>query len=300
MIMGGVGIRDSKKYIVTSGLTLHLDNSSTSYSGLTGITWSDISGNSRRFYSRHSYNAAGKLPIYTRSPTGHYGFELNGFSAEYVGMPEEFRRGTYYFQEASTAISFDRSWTIEILAYISAAGRAESGCGGKFSTLWQKMGSGANDSTQYAYTGFAQNFGTVDPGNLGGVFPDVSTLIRHQAVYVGRCSGPGSGFNSFATLAQNIYIGAFQPIYLSYVFNKQSSSVYNALTYLNGVVFHTGSNTTYQEAPLGEFLIGGRDNNCGPTETWRGWIYNVRMYDRALSADEIKQNFHAIRGKGGA
>lgn len=299
MIMGGVGIRDSKKYIVTAGLTLHLDNSSTSYSGLTGITWSDISGRGRRFYSRHSYNAAGKLPIYSKDPAGYYGFEFNGFSAEYVGMPEEFRRGTYYFQEATTAISFDTSWTIEVLCKANAAGRIESGCGGKFSTLWQKMGSGANDSTQYYYAGNAQNFGTVDPGTLGGVLPDVSTLIRHQAAYVGRCSGPGSGFNSFGTLSPNIYITTFEPIYLTYVFNKQSSVLYNALTYLNGRVFHTGSNQTYQEAPLGDFLIGGRDNNCGPVETWRGWIYNVRMYDRALSADEIRQNFLAIKGKAG-
>lgn len=298
MIMSSVGVRDARKQIVTSGLILHLDNSVSSYPR-TGTDWNDISGNSRRFYSRHSYSAAGKTPIFTQDPQGYYGFEFNGFSAEYPGMPEQFRAGTYYFQEATTAISFDTSWTIEVLCKANGCGRVESGCGLKFSTLWQKMGSGANDSTQYAYAGNTQNFIPTEPITFQSVLPDTIDFIRHQAAYVGRCSGPGSGYNSYYTTSPNIYIRRFQPIYLTYVFNKQSSVLYNALTYLNGTVFHTGSNQTYQEAPLGEFLIGGRDNNCGPTETWRGWIYDVRMYNRVLTAAEIKQNFNAIRGKAG-
>jgi len=293
MIMGGVGIRDSKKYIVTAGLTLHLDNSSTSYSGLTGITWSDISGNGRRFYSRHSNNAAGKLPIYTRSPTGHYGFEFNGFSAEYGGMPEQFRLGTYYFQEVTTAINFDTSWTIEILCYPNGAGRLESGCGAKVSTLWQKMGSGANNTTQYVYGGHRVNFQPINGENLSQSIE--STLINCGPIIEGICSNTVSYRASVATS----YFTVNVPFYISFCFNKQSSTVFNFLYYINGNLFHTSANQTYSNAPQGDFLIGGRDNNCGPTETWRGWIYDVRMYDRVLTAAEIKQNFEAIRGKGG-
>jgi hypothetical protein len=293
--MGGVGIRDSKKYIVTSGLTLHLDNTSASYPGLTGITWSDVSGANRRFYSRHSYSAAGKVPVFTRDPLGYQGMEFNGFSAEYVGMPEEFRRGTYYFQEISTPnINFDMSWTIEILCKATAAGRVESGCGGKFSTLWQKMGSGANNSSQFPFTGHTFNFITSLPDTTG-LLPDTGTVIRGEPRAVGTCSDT----NSYITNLTNVWVSIYRPVYFSQVFTKVSASVYNFAIYVNGVLYATGANNTYVNAPLGEFLVGGRDNNCGPTETWRGWIYNVRMYDRALTAAEIKQNFEAIRGKAG-
>jgi hypothetical protein len=298
MIMGGVGIRDSKKYIVTSGLTLHLDNTSTSYSGLTGITWSDVSGANRRFYSRHSYDAAGKLPIFTKDPLGYQGMEFNGFSAEYVGMPEEFRRGTYYFQENSTPrIDFETlgSWTIEILCRLNGAGRNESGCGVKLSTLWQKMGSGTNNSTQYVFNGHRINFAGVDPFTGSSNPIDTGSLVSCGPII----DGAASETNSYRAGVLSSFFNRNDRIYMSFVFDKRSASVYRFSYYINGSLYHTAADQTFVAAPAGDFLVGGRDNNCGPTEAWRGWIYNVRMYNRVLTAAEIKQNFEAIRGKAG-
>lgn len=296
MIMGGVGIRDSKKYVVTAGLTLHLDTSSISYSGFTGATWSDISGNGRRFYSRHAYNAAAKIPIFTRNPTGHYGFEMNGFIAEYVGMPEQFRRGAYYFQEITTAINFDTSWTLEFLACTNGAGRPDDGCGSKVSGLFIKMGDGSNTTTQWWFNGHRVNFGTVDPANFGGLLPDTSTLINCGPII----DGAASNVNSYRASVLTSYFTDRVPFYISFCFNKQSASVYNFLYYINGNLYHTSANQTYVAAPAGDFRIGGGDNNCGAANGWRGWIHDVRMYNRVLTAAEIKQNYHAVRGKGGA
>lgn len=297
MIMGGVGIRDSKKYIVTAGLTLHLDNSSTSYSGLTGITWSDISGNNRRFGARTDFVGTA-TPNYTKDDKGYFGFELNGFTNTFSGA--------YYFRETSTpTINFNTSWTIEVLCKPNAAGRTESDCGGGGgggSILFVKPGDGSNTTTQRIFA--AHYFGASTALPTGTPFaganpPDISDLIRVSYVSVGTCSATNSFVLSPGTLygTQRAF-RAYEPFYVSCVFDKLTASTYSASLYFNGVLWGTAGPTTFLNAPNGTFNIGGRDYNCSQNG-WRGWIYNFRMYDRALTAAEIKQNFEALRGKAG-
>lgn len=292
MIMSSVAIRDARKQIVTSGLILHLDNSVASYPR-TGTNWSDISGNNRNFYSRHQFNGAGKSPVFTKNPMGYYGFEMNGHIAEASYIPTFYHVGAYYFQETTTPINFDSSWTLEFLVCPNGAGRPEDGCGSKVSGLFIKMGSGANTSTQYFYGGHRVNFQPINPGTFNQSLD--SNFIGCGPIIEGICSNT---LNYRAAVATS-YFGINVPFYISFCFNKQSSTVFNFLYYINGNLYHTSANQSYSNAPDGPFLIGGGDNNCGSSNGWRGWIHDVRMYNRVLTAAEIKQNFNAIRGKAG-
>ena len=73
---------------------------------------------------------------------------------------------------------------------------------------------------------------------------------------------------------------------------------YNGTTichYLNGSLGGTASQTgTIKNAGIGR--ISGYDNN---NETWSGYISNINIYNRALSANEVAQNFNALRGRYG-
>jgi hypothetical protein len=292
--MGGVGIRDSKKYIVTSGLTLHLDNTSTSYSGLTGITWSDVSGMNRAFRARSDFVGTAN-PNFAIDPSGYYGFRFNGFSNTFAGA--------YWFTEATTAIDFNRSYTLEFLCKPEDGGRIESACGGGFGggcTLFSKAGSGANNSSQWVFKSLriSCSNGTPYCNPFCGTPPGTSDLLRFDFVACGTFSNVQSFEVAAGTFFNQQYgTKTFLPQYFSYVFNKTSASTYTLTSYINGRLWGSAS-STFVNAPLGDLRIGGKDNNCDQN-AWRGWIYNVRMYDRVLTADEIKQNFEAIRGKAG-
>jgi hypothetical protein len=70
----------------------------------------------------------------------------------------------------------------------------------------------------------------------------------------------------------------------------------NAYIYLNGVLMATnGSALGY--TGTGNFIIGNQSQNNA--EYFQGSIANVQVYNIALTADQVKQNFNAIRGRYG-
>lgn len=73
---------------------------------------------------------------------------------------------------------------------------------------------------------------------------------------------------------------------------------YNGSTiahYVNGILAGTAAQTgAIKNAGVGR--ISGYDNN---NETWSGYISNFNLWNRALSATEILQNFNALRGRYG-
>jgi hypothetical protein len=75
----------------------------------------------------------------------------------------------------------------------------------------------------------------------------------------------------------------------------QRSSGTNLAVYLNGQVIKTGSsNSTI--GSTSDFRIGASTAN---NELFQGKIYNIQVYNRALSATEILQNYNAIKRRYG-
>jgi hypothetical protein len=71
-------------------------------------------------------------------------------------------------------------------------------------------------------------------------------------------------------------------------------------TYTNGVETTTGTFAGTQGNYSNPFMIG--DGNNGSNTSWypfQGRISNVKVYNRALTAAEIRQNFNASRGRFG-
>jgi len=79
----------------------------------------------------------------------------------------------------------------------------------------------------------------------------------------------------------------------------QPSGIVNI--YLNGVL--QSSISTGQTSPVvlndGKITIGGEYHSIGFSSCYLGNIYNAEVYNRALSADEVKQIFNANRGRFG-
>lgn len=78
---------------------------------------------------------------------------------------------------------------------------------------------------------------------------------------------------------------------------QQSGSNTIASIYVNGALDSQSTLTGLQNAPSSAFAIGE-----GYTSTWypfKGRIGPVKIYNRALSATEVLQNFNALRGRYG-
>jgi hypothetical protein len=74
------------------------------------------------------------------------------------------------------------------------------------------------------------------------------------------------------------------------------TSTGDCILYKNGIVDGTATNTT--SISVGQnFRIGSDVNGIG--EVFGGNLYNLKVYNRALSAAEVSQNFNALRGRFG-
>ena len=76
----------------------------------------------------------------------------------------------------------------------------------------------------------------------------------------------------------------------------------NQRIYVNGTLqpnlTPTGG-TGYNQSNV-SLLVGARQQNSSPTEYFSGSIYQVSIYNRALNASEVLQNYNALRGRFGA
>ncbi len=117
--------------------------------------------------------------------------------------------------------------------------------------------------------------------------PDVTPLRTFYILNDNVASLPGrvtSGDIPFGTI--NHVVATFN-----------GTSTYNI--YLNGVLangVYVGNTIATYLVPSGSFTIGQRGDNAGYLN---GNIYNVKIYNKALSANEVLQNFNATRGRFG-
>jgi hypothetical protein len=66
--------------------------------------------------------------------------------------------------------------------------------------------------------------------------------------------------------------------------------------YLDGVAVGTvGSVGALDDADNEEIVIGADSDTASPEHEWNGQIANVKIYNRGLSATEVKQNYNALK-----
>lgn len=157
--------------------------------------------------------------------------------------------------------------------------------------------------------------------NIGGLNLTISATIKtsslanasHGAGIFSKYSGSNDGLYEillinissvnyvyFRMLSVGIYSPAIIPIQLNQVYNI--SCVYENGTmrnYINGIEESSGSfkNINITQNVSGNIIIGMRSGNFSSMFT--GNFYNGLIYDRALSASEIQQNFNATRSRYG-
>lgn len=74
----------------------------------------------------------------------------------------------------------------------------------------------------------------------------------------------------------------------------KASNVFSC--YVNGVSYGVGS-TVANTITLTNFRIGATPSTSYSTEYWTGNIYNINIYNKALSASEVLQNYNAQKSR---
>lgn len=118
----------------------------------------------------------------------------------------------------------------------------------------------------------------------GDGFPNQKWYMEFNGVNIGKVLvGPG-GYNSTITLTTNTWYN------LTTVWNGTQS-----LLYINGVLDQTVSvaGPAFTANGIG---IGADFNGSSP---FNGYIAESRVYNKALTASEVRQNFNALRGRFG-
>ena len=104
-------------------------------------------------------------------------------------------------------------------------------------------------------------------------------------------AGDGTKFTIFS--GENIYTGRTQDTNW-HIFTAQWSSTFGTRLYIDNVLDISTSNIGYDSSISSTTSIG---RNPGYGEYWNGNVSFVQLYDRALTASEVTQNYNALRGR---
>ena len=112
--------------------------------------------------------------------------------------------------------------------------------------------------------------------------------------------------NNGSSIRFQIYSGSIAPSPINLIAGTivnntyyQVCSTYDgtvANTYVNGSLVGTQTNSQTILNTAGNFQVGYRDNGIN-TDYSSGSIYAVQVYNRALSATEIQQNYNALKSR---
>ena len=129
--------------------------------------------------------------------------------------------------------------------------------------------------------------------------------------FINKVGSSAGGFNFWYTgtsLRFQIFSGSVAPSPINLVAGTltnntyyQVSATYNgsvANTYINGSLVGTQTNPVTVSTIGGNFTVGYR-NDAFNTNYSSGSIYNVQVYNRALSASEVLQNYNAQKSRFG-
>ena len=255
--------------VVEDGLMLYLDAADPkSYPG-SGTTWFDLSGNGRHATLRN-YSAG--LPSHSTNNNGYFDFTPNG---SYATVPHD--------SEIASA-AFDDSWNFTLggwinlhsfLAYGTLITKASTGWySGTTNGIWIETGGGGRILALSS---------TSETSNPSG-------SLEYHSLY----PAVGAGSVDFVVVDSWIridYVGL----------GTNSSKVY-----INGIdtnqVGKTGSITRTRNTNTGDIAIGTRSSVSGSATSvpnLDAFVASVHVYGRSLSADEVKQNYEATRGRFG-
>jgi hypothetical protein len=106
-------------------------------------------------------------------------------------------------------------------------------------------------------------------------------------------AGDGTRFTIFS--GENIYTGRTQDTNW-HIFTAQWSSSFGTRLYIDNVLDISTANISYDSSISSTTSIG---RNPGFGEYWNGNVSFVQLYNRALTASEIQQNFNATRSRYG-
>tara|TARA_Y100001954_G_C15782449_1_gene590655 strand:+ start:401 stop:1204 length:804 start_codon:yes stop_codon:yes gene_type:complete len=257
--------------IVEDGLMLYLDAADPkSYPG-SGTTWFDLSGNGRHATLR---NSSAGLPSHSTNNKGYFDFTPNG---SYATVPHD--------SEIASA-AFDDSWSFTIGGWLNIHSFINYG------TLINKAASGW-------YSGSTNGI-WIEAGNGGRILCISSTSeTSNPSGYLhAHFLYPGSSGNPIVNqIVENSWLN------INYVgLGTNSTKVYinGEDTNQAGNGGHTISRT--RNTNTADIAIGTRSATSGSatsTPQTDGFISSVHVYGRALSADEIKQNYEATKGRFG-
>jgi len=144
---------------------------------------------------------------------------------------------------------------------------------------------------------------------------DVLASAQHGAGLISKGSGQNDGqYELLLAVSESKNVGFFRCAGMGYYYPSAipmdigtTYSVTGVLSngymrvYINGVQDGSGvqlpNSMGNHGAPL---ALGSRQNSAGGgTSTHEGDIYSAKVYNRALSAAEVQQNFNALRGRYG-
>jgi len=153
------------------------------------------------------------------------------------------------------------------------------------------------------------NFGT---GNFTLSFVTYTTAYGFQGgSYVGKGNGTTIGFDfrdanfyvygTLGLIARGSFLATLNVWQIHTIVYDSSSSPYVKF-YKNGT--YTGASTTNNPANISSITTSlpfriGLSVAGGTTRYFNGRIPSVQVYNRALTASEIQQNFNALRGRYG-
>ena len=252
--------------IVTDGLVLALDAGNTkSYPG-TGTTWTDISRNSND----------GSLV----NMDGANLDSANGGSLTFDGSDEVVILGDIL---DDVTCGPDKKFSISVWAkYNSLVGNA---------TLIAKNGDGSFSENQRQYSFLVRN-----PSNAFG---------SQQLEFFAFFALDTSSYAGYRTVGATIETGKWYNFVISYDGSIDNAGRYSL--FIDGVSYPI--TTSFTAGSLGDIQNGnarlsigaqvGENVSNSPIGVIDGNIAQVSVYNKALTASEVKQNFNALRGRFG-
>ena len=256
----------STKVVVQSGLVLNLDAGvSSSYSG-SGTIWTDLSGsgNNGTLVNGVGYNSS------------------NGGSLSFDGVDDYVNFGNIFNDIFAGA---GKKFTISSWVKYSNLSQTVA------STILSKNGDNNRSENQRQFNFFVRN-----PSNTYGSFElEFFTFFNLF----------GNAYAGYRTVSANIQTNRYYNFVVSYDGSINSSSRYSL--YVNSQSYSI--TTTLTSGSLGDIPTGnarlsigsviGQNINNSPLNMLNGNISQVSIYNRALTAAEISQNFNALRGRFG-
>lgn len=252
--------------IITSNLAVALDvNDKNSYGG-TGTTWSDLSGNNRNFTLTNSPTYTTESVLSFRFTGSYVTRNINGDTPMYIE--------NFIYKDHTYEVWFN------------------------LSTLTPTL----NDATEVvqsllAWPGYHSGIFITRDSSTGSVILTTNHLwnsTRTAAFLVGTTL-TGSYSNLIPTSSW---------VCIHDIINYTTTQ---SLTYVNGVLLNninqvpTSSMTSAQGIPTYTINIaaGGAQNPNYKWYTNNGKISSVKLYNKALSSDEVQQNYNAQKSRFG-